>query len=153
MYCDTFKATMSIHACIRRQTGSKLYNNIESIYDHSLLTCKKCDQGKKIISDPDCSTDRDYHFLKNNQLKIIEKRGWIFKESISLESLYDTFDCSQIKLNRRKSNAKKGTNYSKQRGITRFIRKHRLVTRSKQNFFQSFRTDLTLKQKLGYKDT
>ena len=90
---------MSIHACIRRQKWSQIHcKNVDSVYDSSLISCVSCEQGKEIKTNPDCSLDRDFYLLKDNHLKVIRERGYIFKDSIAEESLKDNFDCTKIKL-------------------------------------------------------
>ena len=133
MFCNAFKATMSILACIRRQKWSKLYNVVEGLHDNSLLTCRSCLKGKKVLQNPDSFSDRDFNLLMNNHLKVITERGWVFKEPIALESLFDTFDCTMIKLNRRVDHDRRKTitGNSKSRGIARFVRKHRNIARGK----------------------
>ena len=108
MYCETFCATMSVYACIRRQKWSQIYQDkSEIVYDNSLILCLSCKQGKKIKNNPDCSLDRDFYLLKNNHLKVIKERGWIFKDPIAEESLHDNFDYTKIKLTKRsKKNGK-----------------------------------------------
>lgn len=145
MFCNAFKATMSTHACIRRQKWSTIYKTQEGSYDHSLLTCQICNQGRQVKRNPDSQLDRDFDLLKENQLKVIRDRGYIFKDSVALESLLDSYDCSKIKL-RRESHGK--SRKDKRSRVARLIAKHRYLARSKQNILQSNRSKLSLKQKL-----
>ena len=153
MFCKSLKATMSINACIRRQKWSKLYTKLKFIYDHSIITCQSCDQGKKTKDNPDYKLDQDFQTLKNNQLKIIRERGWVFKETISLESLYNTFDYTQIKT-RRNTNDKEHSilRIGNRERIIRFIRKHRSIARDKQNISKPIRIELNTKSgfQLGF---
>lgn len=154
MFCRPFKATMSIHACIRRQKWSQLYNEQETAYDHSLITCRYCEQGVEININPDCNLDRDFHILIEKQLKVIHDRGWIFKETIPLATLYDTYNYTQMKIDRRKTDGKEDTvaKGTWQERISRFVTKHRNITGAKQNVSKPIRIKLNPKSRLRIKN-
>lgn len=143
MFCVPFRATMSIYACVRRQLWSKEYYQLESTYDHSLITCRECDQGRQIKINFDLNLDRDFHSLKKNHLKIIKERGWVFKESIPLETLLDNYDYTMMKgINNEKQNS---NGFTGNRRITGFVYKHRNIARTKQDIFKPIRLKLTIK--------
>jgi len=126
---------MSVNACIRRQGWAKLYKKEvtdKPVHDHSLITCQMCTTGKKVIKNPDCFINRDYQSLKNKHLQTIRCRGWLFKDGISYESLFDSFNYTMIK----KGGNNNGENsaifkLNQQERINRFVRKHRRLARSK----------------------
>lgn len=140
MRCRIFNATMSTNACLRRQEwADKLRHIIKleqgiKVQDHSLITCLKCDQGEAVKKNPDKYINRDFLVLKEKQTQLIRKRGWVFKEGISYETLLDNYDFTMMKVNngRRNNNGKgKILKKSDRERIIRFIRKHRNFTRSK----------------------
>lgn len=161
MLCCKFKTIMSTNACIKRQEWAinlKVHLILESktkANDHSLITCLSCTQGKAVKENPNKFIDRDFLILKEKHLQIIRKRGWIFKEPVSYDSLFDTFNYTKIenKPKRENTNERSGI-FTKSRAerITRFIRKHRGITRDKQNISKPIRTELNTKSgfQLGF---
>lgn len=146
---------MSIYACIRRQQWSELYYQIDSTYDHSLITCRECNQGRQVKTNLDFTLDQDFHSLKENQLKTIKNRGWVFKESIALETLLDDYDYTKMKEGNNNGERGKITNgtgkineNSKTDGrirIAGFVTKHRINAGTKQNILKPFRIKTNIK--------
>ena len=154
MLCRKFKVTMSTNACIRRQewaitlkTKLILESTIKS-NDHSLITCLTCTQGKAVKKNPNKFINRDFLILKEKHLQLIRKRGWVFKDPISYDSLFDTFDYAKIKSKRRNDNdrSKIYTKSAAER-ITRFVRKHRSPTGSKSHILPSIRIKFEVRKK------
>jgi hypothetical protein len=140
---------MSTNACIRRQEWAiklkhiiTLEHNIK-VEDNSLVSCLSCEQGKAVQENPNKFINRDFLVLKEKQIQLIRKRGWIFKRiTISYDSLFDTFNSTMInvKPERRNENDKGERNIfnkSERERITRFIRKRRNSTGGKPNIFSS----------------
>jgi hypothetical protein len=152
---------MSTNACIRRQEWAielkhiiTLEHNIK-VEDHSLVSCLSCEQGKAVQENPDKFINRDFLILKEKQIQLIRKRGWIFKRiTISYDSLFDTFNSTMINIKSERSNRNgkgKGSifNKGKRERITRFIRKHRSFTRGKSNILPSIRIKFEIRKRFN----
>ena len=156
MLCKKFKATMSTNACIRRQKWAIDLKHIITIEhhikveDHSLVSCLSCNQGKAVKENPDKFIDRDFLILKEVQIQLIRKRGWIFKQIISYESLFDTFNHTMIKPEKENGDDRGKIYYKDTRErITRFIRKHRSPTGSKPFLFPPIRLKFEVRKRLN----
>ena len=90
MYCKTFRCTLPVADCLKRQTKvrDKLENGNNLLDPGSkqfeLLFCLECDTGTKVKENPRKHIDRDVRKLAKDHQKVIEQRGWVHKESIKI---------------------------------------------------------------------